>query len=262
MLKITPICIEHPDVLKLQRPYAILLVSSGEGILKVNDEQAELLPNRVFLLKDGLQVLLEGNMLVGHLIEFQEVMLRAFLLQSAMHRNKGLYNPNVSLPHVDLKLEALVFVFNLISQLILEMEEGTSPLGLMHYLFALLRHVNKDVEHVFVLDPNNEEVLLKLIILIEAHYKNNRKTSFYATALKMEDRKLNDFCKEYFEGSRLAEVLMARILTEVDYLLLQNKLSIQQISNELNFSNPGHLNKVYKTAKKISPKEYRRRNVK
>ncbi|RZM13114.1 MAG: hypothetical protein EOO88_44895, partial [Pedobacter sp.] len=93
MLKIVPICKEDAECIELNRPYAVLLVSNGEGLLRINNRAVELLPGRVFFLKREQQMVMEGELLIGQLIEFQEAMLHAFLIQFAGHRDKGLYDP-------------------------------------------------------------------------------------------------------------------------------------------------------------------------
>lgn len=258
MLKITPICIEYPNAINLEKPYAILLVNCGTGFLRKDTIKIDVLPGRIFLLKDDLSVKLESGMLVGHLIEFQEVMLQTFLLQSSMHVNKGLYDPNVILPYVDLKLDALPFLFNLIAQLNYEIEESSSALGFMHYLFSFMRHVNKDVERVFMMNRNRENDLLKLLKLIEEQYKKSKKPEDYSARMGITPRALNELCYEYF-GKRFLKVLSERILNQADLLLFQNKLSIKEIAFELKFYDANHFNSVYKEEKGILPREYRKR---
>jgi AraC-like DNA-binding protein len=256
MLKIEIICLEQPDVIVLQRPYAVLLVSSGVGVLSVETEQVELVPGRVFFLKKNLQVSLDGDLLIGHLIAFDKVMLHAFLLYFVSHRDKGLYHPDVRLPYADLQLDALLFVLDVIGQLNQEIEEGTPPFIFMHVLFVLLRQVNREVELVSTLPADKERVLVDLLILIEANYKTSRKTSFYAAKLGLTDRELNSFAHEVF-GKRFFDVLMERLLVDADMLLRDKNMAIKEIAYELGFTSQSNFTTYYQRYKGYTPGAFR-----
>jgi AraC family transcriptional activator of pobA len=256
MLNIAPICFDRPAVLKLQKPYAVLLIKMGEGGLTLDTHKIDVLPGRVFLLRENFPVMLEGNTLTGHLVEFQEVMLNTFLLQFTTHRGKGLYNPNVVLPYADLNSEAFSFLTGLITQLGYEMDSGTPVVIFRHYLFVLLRHVNRQIEKDVVMISAQEQKLMMLMTLLDKNYRKNRKTDFYAKGMGMRARQLNDFVQQLF-GKRFFELLMERVFAEADLLLVDNKLPIKTIAYELGFSDQNHFSIYYSRYRGYTPGFFR-----
>lgn len=255
MLIIEPICYEEPTVIELKRPFVVLLVQHGEGKICLNKEWASLQTGRVFFLKDIDQLSFEGELLIGQLIEFQEMMLHIFLQQFVSHRDKGLYDPAVKLPFVDLRADRMKHMLDMIGLLMHEMDEGTSVVIFMHQLFLLLRHVNRDVELLAPLNPRKEKLLLELMKLINGHYKI-RKTSFFAEEMEMTSKQLNRFSKQVFD-KKFFDVLMDHLMNEADLLLTDRSVSIKNIAYDLGFESPGHFSTYYLRCKGMTPSEFR-----
>lgn len=261
MLKIVLICGDSPNVLELQKSYALLLVRKAKGSLSLNNCQVNLIPGRVFLLRENLPVKLNGNVLTGHLIQFQDLMLRIFLHQSVKHRGKGLYDPHVALPYVDINMDALLFLMSLIAQVGGEMNSGASGYMVRHYLFVLLRHVNRDIEQETILAAEQEQRLTTLLALMDCSFMDNRKTTFYAKKMGMKSRQLNAFTQKHF-GKRFFQSLMERIIYEADMLLMEHNLPIKVIAYELGFSHQNEFAVYYRRHKGCSPGGFRKKYCK
>ncbi|SMC54082.1 AraC family transcriptional regulator [Pedobacter nyackensis] len=261
MLKIALICGDSPHVLELQKSYALLLVSKGKGKLRLNDHQVSLIPGRVFLLKENLSVKLEGTILDGHLVQFQEAMMSTFLRQSVIHKGKGLYNPDRALPYIDVNRNSLSFLIELIAQIGDGMDSGTFALALRHYLFVLLRHVNREAECEIKLVAGQEQRLTMLSVLMDNSYKENRKTSFYAKKMGIKARQLNEFTHKHF-GKRFFKILMERILAEADALLIENNLPIKAIAYDLGFSHQNDFSVYYHRHRGCTPSAFRNSHCK
>jgi len=258
MLKIEQISMLEAAVLKVDRPYAVLLVTSGEGFLKVNVTRVALKAGRVFFLRGYQTITIEGTLRAGHLTGFQTLLLHSFLFQFVAHRNKGLFDPGHNLPYSDLDEEGLDFSLHVIRRLKREIERGTSATIFMHHLFLLLRDVNRQVEDTEPLLPEREIKLLKMTTLIEENYNAERKTSFYADRLGMSERQLNDLTKELFE-KRFFAVLMEHIMLEADRLLMDKSIRIKDIAYGLGFSSESHFSGSYSKEKGYSPSVFRNR---
>lgn len=261
MLKTTLICGDSPNILKLQKCYALLLVRKGKGNLSLNDCQVKLIPGRVFLLKENLPVKLEGNVLNGHLVQFQDPMLDIFLQQCVKHRGKGLYDPHVALPYVDVNRDDLSFLTSLIIHLADQIDSGLSTAISRHYFFVLLRHVNRQIEREIVLVAEQEQRLTMLSFLLEQNCKENRKATFYAKKMGMKARQLNQLTHKYF-GKRFFKFLMERILAEADVLLMENNLPIKVIAYDLGFSHQNHFAVYYRRHKGFTPGGFRNKHCK
>lgn len=258
MLKIYPVCFGDSDLITLTRPVAVLLVTKAEGVLKVRNERAELVNGRVFLIKAEQQVQLQGEMLIGHIVEFQQALLELFLVQNAVQRNAGLYKQEAILPYTDHEKEISFFLMKLLGRLMYEVERRTAIAK--DYLFILFKIVNPKISERGMWHSDEREKVDKLKLLIEANYKEERKPSFYAAELGMSVEKLRLLVRNVL-GKRFYDVLNERTFAEAN-LLLVTDMPIGDIAYEVGFSHSSHFNMTYIRFYGISPGTYRKRNRK
>lgn len=102
------------------------------------------------------------------------------------------------------------------------------------------------------------EIMEHFCTLVMKHFKTNREVSFYAEKLHITPKYLSVILKELDVDQRSAkEWIDSYIIVEIKLLLKSTDLSIQQISEELNFVNPSFFCKYFKSRTGMSPKEYR-----
>lgn len=100
-----------------------------------------------------------------------------------------------------------------------------------------------------------EEIFERFISEVEAHYKEERSVKFYADLLCLTPKYLSSVI--YSVSQRLAgEWIDNYVMLEAKTLLKSGKLTIQQISEHLNFSNQSFFGKFFKRYAGVSPKEY------
>ncbi len=101
-----------------------------------------------------------------------------------------------------------------------------------------------------------EEIFERFISEVEIHYREERSIKFYADLLCISPKYLSAVI--YKASQRLAgEWIDDYVMLEAKTLLKSGKLSIQQISEQLNFSNQSFFGKFFKRYAGVSPKEYR-----
>ena len=101
-----------------------------------------------------------------------------------------------------------------------------------------------------------EEVFERFISEVEAHYKEERSVKYYADHLCLTPKYLSSVI--YSVSQRLAgEWIDNYVILEAKTLLKSGKLTIQQISEHLNFSNQSFFGKFFKRYTGVSPKEYK-----
>ncbi|MEG2163839.1 MAG: AraC family transcriptional regulator [Bacteroidales bacterium] len=101
-----------------------------------------------------------------------------------------------------------------------------------------------------------EEIFERFISEVEVHYNQERSIKFYADRLCISPKYLSSVI--YKVSQRLAgEWIEDYVILEAKTLLKSGKLSIQQISEELNFANQSFFGKFFKRYVGISPKEYK-----
>ena len=103
-----------------------------------------------------------------------------------------------------------------------------------------------------------EEIFQRFIGEVEKHYRKERSVKFYADLLCISPKYLSTVI--YKISQQLAgEWIDAYVILEAKTLLKSGRLTIQQISEQLNFSNQSFFGKFFKRCDGRSPKEYIKR---
>lgn len=101
-----------------------------------------------------------------------------------------------------------------------------------------------------------ETLVQKFSMEVQRYYKKERKVLFYAGLLHLSAGYLSTLIKRY-SGKSAAEWIDSYVILEAKALLCSTNLTIQQISDELNFPSQSFFGKYFKRHTGMSPKEYK-----
>lgn len=104
-----------------------------------------------------------------------------------------------------------------------------------------------------------EELMAQFIINVSRHFKEHREVSFYADQLCISNKHLYTIVKEA-SGRTAGEWIENYVVLEAKVLLRTTDLSIQEISQRLNFQNQSFFGKYFKNIVGTSPTKYRKEN--
>ena len=110
--------------------------------------------------------------------------------------------------------------------------------------------------------PSNEKKTKQELLVEEfltyakATFKEQRSVDFYADKLCLTPKYLSKVVKET-SGKSATEWINDYVILEAKALLSSSNMTIQQISNELNFPSQSFFGKYFKRIVGVSPKEYR-----
>lgn len=96
----------------------------------------------------------------------------------------------------------------------------------------------------------------KFISLVQQHFKKERFLEFYANKLEVSTKHLSRTVKET-TGFTAVDWIDRFVILEAKVLLKSSNLSIQQISDELNFASQSFFGKYFKKHIGSSPKDFR-----
>jgi AraC-like DNA-binding protein len=91
---------------------------------------------------------------------------------------------------------------------------------------------------------------------VQAHYKEQRDIGFYADKLCLTPKHLSKVIKEN-SGKSAGEWIDDYVILEAKALLKSTNMTIQQISDELNFPSQSFFGKYFKRNTGVSPSEYK-----
>ncbi|MDR1683483.1 MAG: helix-turn-helix domain-containing protein, partial [Candidatus Symbiothrix sp.] len=92
----------------------------------------------------------------------------------------------------------------------------------------------------------------------EKHYKTEKQVGFYAEKLCLTPKYLSRIIKQN-TGKSAHEWLDDYVMLEAKALLKSTNMTIQQISDELNFPSQSFFGKFFKREEGISPRAYKKK---
>ena len=109
----------------------------------------------------------------------------------------------------------------------------------VHHLTLAMFYGYSHIKHSFlsnkVKPSRQEEIYSEFLKLLSLNYQNNREVTFYANKLCITSKHLSRIIKDV-SGKTASSIIDDYVSTECKALLSSTTLSIQQISNMLNFS--------------------------
>lgn len=101
-----------------------------------------------------------------------------------------------------------------------------------------------------------EEIFHKFINCIHAHYIDQKDVSFYANELCISPRYLSTIARQVM-GESAKTVIDQHIILEIKVMLRTTEMTVQEITNRLNFPSQSYLGRYFKKHTGESPIEYR-----
>ncbi|ALI99632.1 AraC family transcriptional regulator [Rufibacter tibetensis] len=101
--------------------------------------------------------------------------------------------------------------------------------------------------------------LYQLETLVENHYLEHLPTSFYAHALHLSPKYLNELCKQNL-GKTTTDLLQERLILEAKRLLTHSPhLNIAQVAQALGFEDNSYFGRFFKKQAEITPEQFRQK---
>lgn len=91
--------------------------------------------------------------------------------------------------------------------------------------------------------------------LVETHIKEKQRVNEYAELLNISRIALNNNCKIHF-NTTATDLIRNRLVNEIKNMILFEGKSISEISTELNFSEPNHMMRFFKTNTGVTLKQF------
>jgi len=257
----------HHNLRKAHRHtfYHLLLFTKGGGNHTIDFSSFSVKPYQIYFMVPG-QVHswdFEGEV-DGYVVNFSASFFQSFLLRPDYLESFSFFNgiaedSVINLPEELQAKAAHIFeeivnystqnntfrwdtVRVLLLQLFLEIEKHT--------------HTNKLPTIPFF----NYTLLKNFQKLVDKHYISLKRPMDYAEQLYITPNHLNALCKEHL-GITAGEVIRNRVLLEAKRMLVNQNLSISEISYTLNFSDNSYFTKFFKKYEHITPEEFRKKSL-
>jgi AraC-like DNA-binding protein len=166
---------------------------------------------------------------------------------------------NPCIPLSDEALDAMVSYYKMMKQTV-RINDNPRRLEIAKHL-TLAMFYGLGFEHHKSLDDEQKTkhgILVENFLQhVQAHYKEQRGIEFYADKLCLTPKHLSKVIKES-SGKSAGEWIDSYVTLEAKALLKSTNMTIQQISDELNFPSQSFFGKYFNRQVGLSPKEYRK----
>ncbi|MBR5138300.1 MAG: helix-turn-helix domain-containing protein [Alistipes sp.] len=123
-------------------------------------------------------------------------------------------------------------------------------------MFYGYSHMKHDLNSHTRGTSRQDDIYAAFLSAVGDNYKKQREVGFYADKLCISAKHLSQVVKG-LSGRNASDVIEDYVITEIKALLLSTNMTIQQISDYLNFPSQSVFGKYFKRLTGKSPKEYR-----
>ena len=166
-------------------------------------------------------------------------------------------NPSMPLNEDDLKL---LKTYYFMLKAVVEMNENLHRRDIVQHLMAAFYYHSNSWLHKIpqkTKETKHGEAVERFLQLAEKYYKTERQVGFYAEKMNITSKYLSQIIKTN-TGKSANDWINDYVMLEARALLKSSELTIQQISEELNFTDQSVFGKYFKRIEGISPKEYKK----
>ncbi len=165
----------------------------------------------------------------------------------------------VIIEHMDIN-DSTTDIFYKTVRYVLKDKSNPYRLQVVQHIIMALFYSSEKIRNVENNEPvrSNADVLTKEFMnLVKDNFRTERQLKFYSDALCITPRYLSRVVKEC-TGASAAEWIERSVVLEARALLKSTNMTVQQISDVLNFPSQTFFGKYFKRRVGMSPKEYRR----
>lgn len=248
---------------KLDMSMAIIY-DRGEAVSKINMKEYHIKAPAVMIMMHGqtIEPISYSEDLKSRAIAMSPSFTDRLFTNTTEIEAHSLYTSILNNPLINFEMDQNVFsqYYDLLLNVAKSPKEEFKIQSAQHLTLAMFYGYSHMLHNVSVNNKGTtrqEEIYNKFIDVLGEHYKTARDIGYYADKLCITAKHLSQVVKEV-TGQTALEIIEEYVLTECKALLLSTTMSIQEISNELNFPSQSVFGKYFKRLTGMSPKAYRR----
>ncbi|MCP2044459.1 AraC family transcriptional regulator [Pontibacter sp. HSC-36F09] len=247
--------------------FEVVFFKKAKGKLLLNDHQIELTGNSVIFLSpyQKRQWHFEEGEQDFTILLFQEDFLNDFFADK-LFAFRLLYFYQLDYPlKMDVGKETIQSFCTLLTEIKTELVNPKADSGhiIRSLLYYILQKLNREyaVVNQLKMERDNDHYAFQFKRLVEMNIKHKQRVSDYADMLGITRVSLNKAVKEQFNVTA-KHLLKQRLLLEIKNYLFHSKLTLSEISYELNFPEPNHLMRFFKAQTGMTAGEFLQANGK
>ncbi|MFH6950031.1 AraC family transcriptional regulator [Flavobacterium sp. FlaQc-51] len=241
--------------------FEILLFKTAKGTLILNQQKINITDNTIVFISpfQKRQWTLEKEGLDFTVLVFQENFLNDFFSDKFFtYRLLYFYQLNYPL-NVNIEKEELQKAFDQLMEIKYELVNSRTDSihiirSLTYYLLLKFNRIYADKNNLLI-DRAENNFAYQFKQLLEIHIRQKQRIDYYANLLNVSRITINNCVKKQFNVTA-TELLKQRLLFEIKNDLIHSGKTIAEIAYDLNFSEPGHMMRFFKTQTGITSSQF------
>jgi AraC family transcriptional regulator, transcriptional activator of pobA len=243
--------------------FLLMLFTKGTGKHYVDFKEYPIKKNALYLIAPGqIHHLKRSKGTDGFDVIFEEHFYCSGIARNEVILPPPFFRNSLVSPYIQLDEEQAKFVASIFSRIKNEFENNVA--GKWEVIRSLLNVVISRCEilssRVGVNDSTKYKRAFKLLneftVLVEKYFAKEKQISFYADKLSITTNHLIETVREV-TGDTPVDMIRSRALLEAKRKLLENKLSVKEVSHLLGYENTSYFSKVFKEDTGFTPAEFR-----
>jgi AraC-like DNA-binding protein len=242
----------------------VFLCVSGTAVIHVGPVESTITKNKETIILPGtaFRILETSADFWGKMFVFSKEIYEQAVLRLGISFSKYLIStPFYLLPegsdflkNTKLRMEMAELVHRERNNSFIQLMQRNFVQNYFLYLYDKCRLVFEQTENQY---SRKQKHFYAFLSLLDRHIRTERNVAFYAGKLFITPRYLGKITSENALGESPKELIDKRLILEIKGLLQCAELSIQQITDDLNFPDQSYLSRYFKRHAGISPSEYR-----
>lgn len=241
--------------------YAIILITEKTGTHSINYQEHPYNKGTVFTIRKDSIHKFHNSKAKGKLFVFTENFVVRYLEEQHSFKLFQLFNELLGSPKVQLlkgEFTEIEQITRQIEQEYLEVKDTHSleiVRSLLHVLITKLFRIKSSGNDIFE-NPKYISQFIQFQNLVETACFENRKVSYYAKAMNITPRTLNNITHSIIHKSAKA-FINEILITQIKRLLINTPLTINEIAYKVGFAETTNLFKYFKKYTGVSPNSFR-----
>lgn len=268
------ILIEDANALRAERmidikPFKVdmsmtIIYERGEAVFKIDMHKYHIKAPAVIIIMVGqtCELLSYSKDLQGRAVVMSNTFTDSLFVGAEGDYTHKLYSSMINNPLINLDKDQNVFseYYQLLKNIVQSPHQEFKIDSVRHLTLTMFygySHMKHDISSYTKSTNRYSDIYSTFLETVGKHFKKERKVGFYADKLCLTAKHLSQVVKEV-SGRTASDIIEDYVITEIKALLLSTNMTIQQISDYLNFPSQSVFGKYVKRITGISPKGYRK----
>ena len=241
-----------------------IIYDRGEAVFKIDMHKYHIKAPAVIIIMVGqtCELISYSKDLQGRAIAMSSTFADSLFVGTEGGYTHKLYSSMINNPLINLDKDQNVFseYYQLLKNIVQSPHSEFKIDAVRHLTLAMFygySHMKHDMSSYAKGTNRQDDIYSAFLEAVGKHFKEEREVGFYADKLCLTAKHLSQVVKEV-SGRTASDIIEDYVITEIKALLLSTNMTIQQISDHLNFPSQSVFGKYFKRITGKSPKEYRK----